>query len=102
MVIEMNNAYGLETDCILGVGQESWEKEETDESKRIVRNLMETLESHRKKMKVDHADIEEFLSNIVDRMDTMDVTAQENPALQKYMYSAETVESIVDTLPQWL
>ena len=93
------NEVSLEVECI---SKESLDEKEIDEDKRIVKDLMETLESHRKKMKVDNAVIEEFLSNVVDRMDSMDETAKENPALMKYMYSEESVEAIVDTLPMRL
>ena len=74
--IEINKV-SLENDKLLleCVSRENPDEKEMDEDNRVVKDLMRTLESHRKKMKVDNAVIREFLINIVDRLDSMDETA---------------------------
>ena len=101
--IEINRV-SLENDKLLleCIARENPEERESDEGNRVVKDLMKTLESHRKKMKVDNAVIREFLINIVNRLDSMDEAAKGNPALMKYMYSEESVEAIMDTLPMRL
>ena len=85
------------SECIL---EKNLEEENRDDD--IVKNLRRTLDSYREKMREDNDVIREFLVSIVDRLDSMDLTAKESPTLTKYMYSEGSREAIIDALPMRL